>query len=233
MNNQQIMQYAPFIAIGVFVLMAIIIVPLVLRKTRKKRNSAENFFPELAQKTGLQVNHDRLEGNYKGFHIEYQYKLKTNAINAYKTLTGNSNVWGKHALFPQVHVTITLDQPVGGVYLFETVSMMHYSQKLQDAFSGKGNEYPKLQIDTNQLKRGLEIYANDQDAAGRLLSSSELKSLLGNWQYTEIMSEGNKVKNTIDNNNATTTIGFDRLYSHDFAIQAMDIAVAAAKAIKG
>jgi len=233
MSNAQIMQYAPFIAIGVFVLMAIIIIPLVLRRTRKKRNNAENFFPELAQKTGLQVNHDRLEGNYKGYHIEYQYKLGTNVINAYKTLTGNSNVHGRHAVFPQLHVTITLDQPVGGVALFETVSMMHYSQKLQDAVTGKGSEYPKLQLDTNQLKKGLEIYGNDPDAAGRLLNSSELKSLINNWQYTDIKSEGNKVKLTMDNNNATVTVGFDKIYSHPFAIQAMDIAVAAAKAIKG
>lgn len=233
MNNQQIMQYAPYIAIGVFVLLALIIVPIVLRSTRKKRNNAENFFPELAQKTGLKVNHDRLDGNYKGFFIEYQYKLGTNVINAYKTLTGNSNVHGRHAVFPQLHVTVTLDQPVGGVALFEKVSMMHYSQKLQDAVTGKGTEYPKLKLDGSQLKNGLEVYGTDEAAALRLLNSSELKVLLGTWQYTDIKTEGNKVKLTMDNNNATVTVGFDKIYSHPFAIQAMDIAVAAAKAVKG
>ncbi len=233
MSNDQIMQYAPFIAIGVFVLMAIIIIPLVLRSTRKKRNKAENFFPELAQKTGLRVNHDRLEGNYKGVNIEYQYKLGTNVIAGFKTLTGNSNVQGRHAVFPQLHVTVILDQPVGGVALYENVNLLHYSQKIQDVVKGKGNEYPKLNLDAAQLKKGLEIHGTDEAAAQRLLSSSELRNLIGNWQYTDIKSDGNKVKLTMDNNNATVTVGFDKIYSHEFAIQAMDIAVAAAKAIKG
>lgn len=234
MSNEQIIQYAPFIAIGVFVLMAIIIVPIVLRKTRKKRQESENFFPELAQKTGLRVNHDRLEGDYKGFFIEYQYKLGTNAINAYKTIvSGNSNVHGRHAIFPQIHITITLDRPVGGVALYENVSLLHYSQKIQDAVQGKGNEYPKLNLDASQLKKGHEIYGNDESAAKRLLESAEVKNLLGTWQYTDIKSDGNKVKVTVDNNNATVTIGFKKLYSHDYAIQGMDLAVAAAKAIKG
>ena len=235
MNQQQIMQYAPFIAIGVFVLMAIIIVPIVLRKTRKKRNESENFFPELAQKTGLRLNHDHLEGNYKGFNMHFQYKLGLNIISAYKTIsTGNSNVYGKNAVFPTVHAIITLDQPVGGVALYETLGILsHTNQKIYDIIQGKGKEYPKLDLDASQLKNGHQIYGNDQEAAQRLLSSAELKSLLSNWKYTDIKSEGNVVKLTLENNSAPSTIGIQKLYTHDFAIQAMDIAVAAAKAIRG
>jgi hypothetical protein len=235
MSNEQIMQYAPFIAIGVFVLMAIIIIPLVLRSTRKKRNQSEQFFPVLALETGLQINHDHLEGNYKGFKIHFQYKMGTNMIAAYKTIaTGNSNAYGKNAIFPTVHATITLDQPVGGVALYETLGILsHTNQKIYDIIQGKGSEYPKLDLDATALKGGHQVYGSDSAAAQRLLSSSELKNLLSSWKYTDIKSDGNTVKLTLDNTSATSTIGISKLYTHEFAIQAMDIAVAAAKAIKG
>jgi hypothetical protein len=83
------------------------------------------------------------------------------------------------------------------------------------------------------LKGGHQVYGSDSAAAQRLLSSSELKNLLSSWKYTDIKSDGNTVKLTLDNNSATSTIGISKLYTHEFAIQAMDIAVAAAKAIKG
>lgn len=133
------MQMAPFIAIGVFVLMAIIIVPLVLRKTRKKQNDARNFFPELAQKTGLRVDYDKLVGNYKGFDVSLQYKLNVNAMSAYSLLkTGNSNVHGTNALYPQIFVHVKkAGERFPALAIYDKPGFFTYTnQWIQDLFTG-------------------------------------------------------------------------------------------------
>ncbi len=232
MDQDQIIKYAPFIAIGFFALLAIIIVPLVIRSTRKKRKQADNFFPELAQKTGLTVNHDHLEGTYKGYPIYFRYKIDLNIMAAYKTVTtGNSNVWGKNAVYPKLHVEITSDS-FPTLALFDPPGLLNHHQWIQDLVEGRKPNYPKMEISGDALQKGLNFYGTDQQAAEKLLSSEELKSLLKTWKYTDIRMDGNKLSLDLDNSSAPSTIGIQKMYTHDFAIQAMNIAVAAAKALK-
>ncbi len=40
------------------------------------------------------------------------------------------------------------------------------------------------------------------------------------------------MKLTLDNNNVAATIGLKKMYTHEFPIQALDIVVAAAKAVQ-
>ena len=228
------MQMAPYIAIGVVVLMAIIIVPLVLRFTRKKQKWAADFFPQLAQKTGLRVDYDKLVGNYKGFDVSLQYKLKYNVISSYKLVAGGgSNVGGKNAQY----VCLFVEAKKSGEHfpataLYATPGLLsHTSQRVQDAVTNREPQFPKLEIDGSVLRKGIDVYGTDINAAQKMISSPELQQLLSNWKYTDVRCEGDTCKLALDNNSAPSTIGLEKMYTHEFAIQALDIAVAAAAAV--
>ena len=222
-----------FLCIGGFIFMAIIIFTLVMRSTRKKRKQANNFFPELAQRTGLRVNVDHLEGIYKGYQVTLQYKLNVNAMSAYKTLsTGNSNVYGKNAMFPTLHVEVMSAMPFPQLAIYDPPGvLMHTSQFIQDIFTGKKPGWDKLNIDGDRLRKGVDLYG-DEMAGHKVVNSQELKNLLSTWKYTDIRMEGNSLKLVLDNNSAPSTIGITKMYTHAFAIQALDIAIAAAKAVQ-
>ena len=164
MSQEEIMKYAPYIGIGVFLLLAIIIVPVVIKSTRKKRKAANDFFPELAQKTGLTVNHDRLTGNYKGYDVELQYSMGTNVMSGIKMFTsGNTNAYGQNTMYPRLHVRLNSSSALPGVALYESLGLlMHTSEVVQGAFTGKEPAFPKQNVDSSPLKKGLDVYANDE-----------------------------------------------------------------------
>lgn len=223
----------PYYVIGGFILMAAIIIPLVIAKTSKSRKKSNNFFPELAQMTGLQLSDNGLSGIYKGYQLHFQYKLNVNAFAAYKTITtGNSNVWGKNAVFPTVHVEVHSTEAFPPFAIYDPPgAFMQSHQFFQDLITGKKPGWEKLDIDGSPLRKGVHFYG-DATAAQKTLQSQELKNLLSTWKYTDIRMEGNTLSLVLDNNNAPSTIGLKKLYTHAFAIQAMDIAVAAAKAVQ-
>lgn len=222
----------PYITIGIFAFMAIIIIPLAIRKARKGRSNANKFFPELAQKTGLQLNGSGISGNYKGYQISLQYQLNVNAMAAYKTLSGRSTSSGKNAMFPTLHVEISSPMPFPQLAIYDPPGVLsHTSQFVQDIFTGKKPGWGKLSINGDQLRRGVDLYG-DETAGQKVVSSMELKNLLSTWKYTDIRMEGNNLKLLLDNNSAPSTIGITKMYTHAFAIQALDIAVAAAKAVQ-
>ena len=234
MSNEDIMKYAPYFAVGFFVLMALIIIPVVMRSTRRKRQQANDFFPELAQQTGLTLSDDGLTGKYKGHDIHLKYSLSGNAVAAVKMFSsGNTNAYGKNALYPRLHVTITRSENFPKVALYETPGLLsHTSQRVHDAFTGKEPDYPKLEVQQSNIKKDIAVYAADAEAGGRLASSSELGRLLDTWKYTDIRTQGNKLILTLDNNSAPSTIGLQKMYTKEFAMQALDIAVAAADSLK-
>ncbi|MBI3510175.1 MAG: hypothetical protein HY064_05890 [Bacteroidetes bacterium] len=227
-------QYGMYIGIGVFVLLALIVVPLVLRSTRKARAGANNFFPDLARRTGLQVTNDGLRGNYKGYTVHLQYSMSGNVMSAINLISsGNSNAYGKNAMYPRLHVTLNASANFSPVTLYETPGLLsHTSQRIQDFVTGSGPDMPKQNIPGSQLKTGIDIYTNDPTAGGKVASSQELAQLLRNWRYTEIKIYGNTVWLALDNNSAPSTIGIQKMYTPEFAIQALDITVAAANAAK-
>lgn len=231
--DQQMLDMMPYITIGIFGLMFLIIVPLVIRKTRKARKKSNNFFPELAQRTGLQFNGTGLTGMYKGYQVSLRYDLSMNAMSAYKTIsTGKSNVYGKHMMFPALHVELQSAMPFSPLAIYDPPSMfVQTSQFVQDAFTNKGPNWPKLDLNGDTLRRGVHFYG-DLHAAQKAIGSQELKSLLSSWKYTDIRMEGNHMKLTLDNNNVAATIGLKKMYSHEFPIQALDIVVAAAKSVQ-
>lgn len=234
MENPEIFAFMPFLCIGGVVLLMIVMIPLIIRRTRKKQKQSHAFFPELARKTGLTLNHDRLEGNYKGYQMSFRYKIDMNMMSAYKTVTtGNSNVWGKNAVYPKIHVEIMSPAPFPSIALFDPPNvLLNHHQWLQDVVEGRKPDYPKMEMDASGLQKGLNVYGTDTVAAQKLVGSMELKQLLSTWKYTDIRMEGNKLTLDLDNNNAPSTIGIKRMYTHAFAIQAMDIAIAAAKAVQ-
>lgn len=234
MDNIDMSQYGMYIGLGVFFLMVLIIVPLVLRSTRKARNQANNFFPELARMTGLQLSDNGLHGNYKGYNVHLQYSLGGNVMSAVHLISsGNSNVYGKNAMFPRLHVTLNAPVNFPQVQLYETPGLLsHTSQRIQDLIEGDGPTLPKQEIHGSKLKTGIDVYCVDPDAGGKVASSQELANLLRNWRYTDINIGGNAVHLKLDNNSAPSTIGIQKMYTHEFAIQALDIAVAAANAAR-
>lgn len=222
----------PFLCIGGFIFMAIIIFVVVMKRTGKARKKANNFFPELAQRTGLQLADNGLSGMYKGYQVHFQYKLNVNAMAAYKTLSGRSNVSGKNAMFPTLHVEVMSALPFPQLAIYDPPGVLsHTSQWVQDIFTGKKPGWEKLNIDSGSFKRGVDFFG-DAFAAQKAMQSQELKMLLSNWKYTDIRMEGNQCKLLLDNNSAPSTIGITKMYTHTFAIQALDIAIAAAKAVQ-
>lgn len=230
--DPQMLNLMPYITIGIFVFMFLIIVPLVIRKTRRARKKSTHFFPELAQRTGLQLNRNGLSGNYKGYQMNFQYQLNVNAMAAYKTISGSTGSSGKNAVFPTLHVEITSAMPFPQLAIYDPPGVLsHTSQFIQDIFTGKKPGWAQLKINGDQLKRGIDLYG-DETAGQKAVNSQELKMLLSTWKYTDIRMEGNMLKLVLDNNSASSTIGIQKMYTHVFAIQAMDIAVAAAKAVQ-
>lgn len=231
--NDEMLSMMPYIVIGFFGLMALIIIPTVIIKTSKARKKSNDFFPELARITGLQLTGDGLNGNYKGYQMHFQYKLNVNVIAAYKTLsTGNSTAYGKNAMFPALHVDIQSPSVFPQLAIYDPPGILtHTHQFLQDLVTGKKPGWEKLAIDGSVLRRGIHLYG-DPVAGQKAVQSQELQKLLSNWKYTDIRMEGNSLKLALDNNSAPSTIGLRTMYTHAFAIQAMDIAVAAAKAVQ-
>lgn len=235
MDNQLDMsKYGMYIGLGVFALMVLIIVPLVLRSVRGKQKSANNFFPDLARRTGLNLSDNGLTGNYKGYNVHLQYSLSGNVMSAINLLSsGNSNAYGKNAMFPTLHVTLTANGNFPAVMLYETPGLLsHTSQRIQDFVAGNGPDLPKLNLPGSKLKTGIDVYALDGNAGGKVASSDELANLLRNWRYTDVKIGGNQVKLSLDNNSASSTIGIQKMYTPEFAIQALDITVAAANAAR-
>lgn len=223
----------PYYTIGFFVILAIIIIPLVIIKASKGRKKANNFFPDLAQRTGLQLTDNGLSGNYKGYQLHFQYKMSGNVLAGYNLLTsGNSNVWGKNTMFPTMHVEVQSEKPFPQLAIYDPPgAFMQTHQFLQDLVTGKKPGWEKLDIDGSVLRRGINLYG-DATAAQKTVQSQELRNLLGTWKYTDIRMEGNKLKLVLDNNSAPSTIGLKKMYSQEFVIQALDIAVTAAKAVQ-
>ena len=231
--DPKIASMMPYFVIGGFALMAIIIIPTVIMKTSKARKKSNNFFPELAQMTGLQLNGNGLSGHYKGYQLSFEYKLNVNAVAAYSTIvTGKSNVYGKNAMFPTLHVEIISASPFPQLAIYDPPGVLsHTSQFIQDIFTGKKPGWEKLDINGSQLRSGIDLYG-DPIAGQKVVQSQELKNLLSTWKYTDIRTDGNTLKLVLNNNSAPSTIGIAKMYTHAFAIQALDIAVAAAKAVQ-
>lgn len=223
----------PYIVIGFIILMAVIIIPLVIIKTSKSRKNANNFFPELARMTGLQFSENGLSGMYKGYQLHFQYRMSGNVFAAYNLLsTGNSNVWGKNAMFPTMHVEVYSEKDFPQLAIFDPPGVfLETHQFIQGLITGKNPDWPKLNIDGNVLRRGIHLYG-DAVAGQKAVQSQELRNLLSTWKYTDIRMEGNQLKLTLDNNSAPSTIGFNKMYSTTFVVQALDIAVATAKAVQ-
>lgn len=223
----------PYVVIGFIIIMAIIIIPLVIIKAGKSRRRSNNFFPELAQMTGLQLTDNGLSGIYKGFQLHFQYRLNANAFAAYNLLsTGNSNVWGKNTMFPTMHVEVQGTKPFPQLAIFDPPGVfLETHQFLQGLVLGKNPDWPKLNIDGSVLRRGIHLYG-DPIAGQKAVQSQELSNLLSTWKYTDIRMEGSSLHLALENNSAPSTIGLRKMYSHAFVIQALDIAVAAAKAVQ-
>lgn len=224
----------PYFVIGFIIVMAVIIIPLVIIKAGKSRKRSSNFFPELAQATGLQMKDNGLGGNYKGYQLHFHYSMSGNVLAGYNLIkTGNSNVWGKNTMFPTLHVEVQNEKPFPPLAIFDPPGVfLETHQFLQGLVLGKNPDWPKLNIDGSVLRRGIHLYG-DAIAGQKAVQSQELRNLLSTWKYTDIRMEGNQLKLTLDNNSAPSTIGLNKMYSHSFVIQALDIAVAAAKAVQG
>jgi len=225
-------QYGMYIGLGIFALMVLIIFPIVFRKTRRAQKQANDFFPNLGRQTGLQVSDSGLHGMYKGYQVHLAYSLGANVMSGVKMFTsGNTNAYGKNTMFPRLHVTLHHTGNTPSVTLYDTPGLLsHTSQRIQDFVTGAGPDLPAMQIPGSKLKSDIGIYTMDQNIGTRLATNDELARVLQGWKYTDIRLNGNQVKLSLDNNSAPSTIGIQRMYTPQFAIQALDITVAAANA---
>jgi len=212
-------QMAPFIGIGVVILMLLIIIPLALRFTRKKTKEAQDFFPELAQKTGLRVQYDKLVGNYKGFDVSLQYNVRK------RRFSGNTLYYP--GLIVEVRKSGEYFPSLG---LYDTPGFFSYTQ-IPEIFTGKNPQYPKMNIDGSVLRKGIDVYGTDIEAGHQLVSSAELQQLISDWEYPDIRFQGETCKLTLETGTVDGSFGNKKIHTHDAAIQALNIAVAAAAAV--
>ncbi len=242
------MQYMPFIVGGGFLLMAIIIVPLVLRKTRKARqktNQIQEDFRNKIIELGMTPTENGAHGMYKGYEVDFKLIMGSNrqahkdimSEMVYEQITGKDwfgrGDYGHHhdMYYPTLHVQVKTKNPLPKVALIEPNSYW----KNSDEWLNKGNTtkgWDKMELDAKPLYKKAKFYGQSEPAAQKMLNSDQLKSLLKDWAYPDIRAEQNELRLTLDNSNLIPFWGFKRISNTDYIWQGVDIAVESAKALE-
>jgi len=228
-----IIHYIPFIFIGVMILMALIIVPTVYRYTRRKQKEAFNMLPNLARRMGLQAKSNGVVGNYKGYHIDITMGLSTNYAKAYSAISSvdASKMYGKQTFSSRLEVFLHSDtNSFPPLAFYQSMNWLRTHQKIQDIILEREPNLPKMDIDTQELKK-IQVYGTNTFTAEKIINDPKVKKLLSNWIYPDIRMSGNQVHLLLDNNNLLNEMG-KRLSNSDYIVQAADICVAVADAAK-
>ena len=211
-----------FLCIGGVIVMVIIFIFIAKKVKKSALKSINNLYLELAKRTGLQLSESNgtyaLDGMYKGYQTHLFFTQEYVSRNA-RGARGSVSV-----LVASLHVDVMSALPFPQLGIYDPPSIIN------DIFGTEKPTWNKLNINGDLLRKGVHFYGNDEMAAQKAAQSQELKMLLSNWQYPDIRMEGNELKLVLDGKRISSSDG--RMHNQASLIQALDIAVAAAKAVQ-
>lgn len=226
------------IAIGaVLVILAFIMVPVITARKRKGNFSKHEAFLEklaIKTKTTPTPEDDGIMGKYKG------YKVETNS----RLWIGNTRQ--EHASGQKIikrlrkwntfnpHLTVLLTDPEANfpeLAIWDDLKWIPKEDMPLEERKERKPELNKMALDTTVIHQKGNVYGEDASGARKLLEDKKLKHLLKTWHCTDIRTKGTQVTVTLDNPKAYEKF-HSRLKSPSYIIQAMELAVATAEALK-
>jgi hypothetical protein len=226
--DSQMISMMPYLVCGGFALMALIIVPTMIRKSRNAIKKSRNFLPDLCARTGLSPYKDNgVAGMYKGYQVQAFVSLKSGYVGRDSGSRRNARP------YPALKVMLTDPKVIfPNIALYDRNTSWQIDSGRIEYLKQKEPRLPLMEdVDASSLHKEICVFGTDRTDAEVLIRSAELKQALVNWYYPDIRFEGKNVIVSLDNEMTLSKYG-DRLSDPSYIIQAMDMGVAAANALK-
>ncbi|MBI3073413.1 MAG: hypothetical protein HYY84_14980 [Deltaproteobacteria bacterium] len=231
------MKYGPYIAIGVVALIAIIVIPLVLRRARKGQSDAAVFQKGPGAKTGFAaVSVNRWEGRFQGYpavieaHFDFNFAGAAFSLMRGKGIGQTAESLGRQMFFHR----FVFEMKTNGASL---PPVAFYERDWWGVFGNVEWQRrkplgEKVQSGVPGVDRRIDIYSTDAAFAAALASDTEFAAQLEHWPYLNLQLIGDEITLELIHhwNELAGKLGSDALMSWDFAVQALNLLAAAARA---
>jgi hypothetical protein len=240
-----------YIGVGVlilFVIIMIIVIPKQIRKAKARgQQAAVDQGKEMKAKTGLDFSGNGFQGEYKGYQVNLVKSLGNNsaAINDAKRDMVSDFIFGddgdnewedlhdRSTVFPIIKVWLTAPgQNFPDVTFFQTSNFFLSTDEYRNnRINGRIPDEQKLDLDADDLHKRADFYG-DAQGAQKMLKSAELRRLMSSWVYPDIRAEGQQVILELNHSNIINKWGYKKTSGTEYLVQALDICVATADALK-
>lgn len=219
----------PVLGIGMVVLMAVIVVPLALRSSRKGQAAARQY-NQGPTNLGFVNQGGRFVGDVQGFPAWLVPHFDINMMGVAWNAAMNSSFGGANTFFHRYEMGLQ----VPGARFPDTT---FYERDWWGAFSNV--EYQRRPPGGNKIATGvpgvdarIDVYATEPRFAAFVASSPELQQMLAHWPYLNLRISGDIVSLELIHHwrNLESHFGRDALMSWQFAQQAFAVMAAAARA---
>ena len=234
--------------LAIIILIVVIFVPRQIRKAKARAaDYAKDLGAEIKSATGLVMNGNSFEGEYKGYQIKLVKGMGSNkaAIRDAENDMVNDWLWGddgddewadlhdRSTVYPTLKVWLTdASANFPDVTFFQTSNFfLNTDEYRNNRINGRIPDEEKLDIDADDLHKRGNFYG-DQTGAMKMLNDAELKSLMRSWVYPDVRAEGTQVILELNHSNIINKWGYKKTSGSEWMIQAVDICVATANALK-
>ena len=232
----------------VIILVVAIVIPRQIRKGKERaRQHVHDQTVGMKEKTGLDFSGDGFEGQYKGYHVKLVKSMGKNQA-AFTDATNDTisdwlfgddgdDEWAdlhdRSTYFPTIKVWLTdTNANFPDVTFFQTSNFfLNTDEYRNNRTNGRIPDEQKLDIDADALHKRGKFYG-DQTGAMKMLNDPELQRLMKTWVYPDIRAEGTQVILELNHSNIINKWGYKKTSGNEWMIQAIDICVATANALK-
>ncbi len=213
------------ILIGFLILGFGLFVPFMIYRAVRGSRRARNFVPDLLRRTGLQLQGNRLTGEYKGYPTDVYFGLGTNYG---KLILSGESGWGmvrelegRNTFYQTLHVQMRVPGAnFPKIMLKEHVGPLRTDQWLMDMFEQRNVELPEFE----DLRVGrARVFGTDRTFAEKVVADGELQRLGRNWHFTDVRAAGDVIELVLNDNMVMPTFGSERMSEPGFVVQALDI----------
>lgn len=202
-----------------------VFVPFMIYRAVRGSRRARNFVPELLQRTGLQLQGNRLTGAYHRFPVDVYFGLGTNYG---KLILSGESGWGlirklegRNTFYQTLHVQMRVPGANFPKFMLkEHVGPLRTDQWLMDMFEQRNVELPEF----DDLRAGrARVFGTDRAFAEKVVNDAELQRLVRRWHFTDVRAAGDVIELVLNDNMVMPTFGSERMSSPGFVIEALDI----------
>jgi len=217
----------PVLGIGFFILLAVIVVPLALRSSRKGQAAAKQYNQG---PPGFMNQGGRFVGNVQGFPAWVVPHFDMNMMGVAWNAAMNQSFGGPNTFFHRYEFGV---QVPGANFPSTTL----YERDWWGAFSNV--EYQRRAPQGNKVETGvpgvdatIDVHTMDPRFASIVASSPELQQALAHWPFLNLQISGDTISLELIHHwrNLEGRFGRDALMSWLFANQAFALMAAAARA---